>query len=95
MERRWLFEKVFDWLSLWCGLHCERVGRLDFAKGRLASVANSRPPRASTTQLEMSRLKQALRTSTTGWGRITFRPRDASSQIAYDNNDCRGKFVDW
>ena len=39
LERRWLVERTFGWLSHWGGLLRERVGRLDVATGRLACVA--------------------------------------------------------
>ncbi len=39
LERRWLVERTFGWLSHWGGLLRERAGRLDVATGRLACVA--------------------------------------------------------
>ncbi|GJE35064.1 hypothetical protein LDDCCGHA_5282 [Methylobacterium oxalidis] len=39
LERRWLVERTFGWLSHWSGLHRERAGRLDVAAGRLTCVA--------------------------------------------------------
>ena len=39
LERRWLVERTFGWLSHWGGLLRERAGRLDFATGRLACIA--------------------------------------------------------
>ena len=40
LERRWLVERTFGWLSHWGGLLRERAGRLDVAVGRLACVAS-------------------------------------------------------
>ncbi|WP_187278186.1 IS5 family transposase [Methylobacterium sp. WL7] len=40
LERRWVVERTFGWLSHWGGLHRERAGRLDVATGRLACVAS-------------------------------------------------------
>jgi len=40
LERRWVVERTFGWLSHWAGLHRERAGRLDVATGRLACVAS-------------------------------------------------------
>lgn len=40
LERRWVVERTFGWLSHWDGLHRERAGRLDVATGRLACVAS-------------------------------------------------------
>lgn len=40
LERRWVVERTFGWLSHWGGRHRERAGRLDVAKGRLACVAS-------------------------------------------------------
>lgn len=40
LERRWMVERTFGWLSHWGGLLCERAGRLDVATGRLACAAN-------------------------------------------------------
>ncbi|MCY1640531.1 IS5 family transposase [Methylorubrum sp. SL192] len=40
LERRWVVERTFGWLSHWVGLHRERAGRLDVATGRLACVAS-------------------------------------------------------
>ncbi|MEH3117167.1 MAG: transposase [Methylorubrum populi] len=39
LERRWVVERTFGWLSHWGGLLRERAGRLDVATGRLACVA--------------------------------------------------------
>ena len=39
LERRWVVERSFGWLSHWGGLLRERAGRLDVAAGRLACVA--------------------------------------------------------
>ena len=39
LERRWVVERTFGWLSHWAGLLRERAGRLDVATGRLACVA--------------------------------------------------------
>ncbi|KQQ21423.1 hypothetical protein ASF56_17800 [Methylobacterium sp. Leaf122] len=39
LERRWVVERTFDWLSHWGDLLRERAGRLDVATGRLACVA--------------------------------------------------------
>lgn len=38
LERRWVVERTFGWLSHWAGLHRERAGCLDVATGRLACV---------------------------------------------------------
>jgi transposase len=40
LERRWLVERTFGWLSHWGGLHRERAGRLDVATGRLTCLAS-------------------------------------------------------
>jgi putative transposase len=39
LERRWIVERTFGWLSHWGGLLRERAGRLDVATGRLICVA--------------------------------------------------------
>lgn len=39
LERRWVVERTFGWLSHWGGLLRERAGRLDVATGRLTCVA--------------------------------------------------------
>ena len=39
LERRWVVERSFAWLSHWGGLLRERAGRLDVATGRLACAA--------------------------------------------------------
>ena len=39
LERRWVVERSFGWLSHWGGLLRERAGRLDVAAGRIACVA--------------------------------------------------------
>lgn len=46
LERRWLVERSFGWLSHWGGLLRERAGRLDLATGRLACVASLRAANA-------------------------------------------------
>ncbi|WP_050735622.1 IS5/IS1182 family transposase [Methylobacterium sp. ARG-1] len=40
LERRWVVERTFGWLSHWGGPLRERAGRLDVATGRLACVAS-------------------------------------------------------
>ncbi len=40
LERRWVVERTFGWISHWGGLNRERAGRLDLATGRLACVAS-------------------------------------------------------
>jgi len=40
LERRWVVERTFGWLSHWGGLNRERAGRLDVATGRLACAAS-------------------------------------------------------
>jgi putative transposase len=40
LERRWIVERTFGWLSHWGGLHRARAARLDVATGRLACVAS-------------------------------------------------------
>lgn len=40
LERRWVVERTFGWLSHWGGLLRERAGRLDVATGRLACVVS-------------------------------------------------------
>ena len=40
LERRWVVERTFGWLSHWGGLLRERAGRLDVANGRLACAAS-------------------------------------------------------
>ncbi|WP_432807174.1 transposase [Methylorubrum extorquens] len=39
LERRWVVERTFGWLSHWGGLLRERADRLDVATGRLTCVA--------------------------------------------------------
>ncbi|CAO4167537.1 Transposase [Methylorubrum aminovorans] len=39
LERRWVVERTFGWLSHWGGLLRERAGHLDVATGRLTCVA--------------------------------------------------------
>ena len=40
LERRWVVERTFGWISHWGGLNRERAGRLDVATSRLACVAS-------------------------------------------------------